>query len=104
MMKTLFKNWNFNSIANIFITYLLFCIISEMPPSIPDLQAAFPGIILFIVIFFVLNVIPLIGEKIDNLTIRLKSVFFTMHSVIVFVLLLDFLFFLCIALPFSIIF
>lgn len=104
MMKTLFKNWKFKSIVNIFITYLLFCIISEMPPSFPDLQAAFPGIILFIVIFFILNIIPFIGEKIDNLTIRLKSVFFTVHSVIVFVLLLDLLFFLCIAVPFSIIF
>jgi len=101
-MKSLLKNWNFSSIVNLLILYFLFCIISEMPPSIPDLQTGVPGIILLMVLFIFLNLIPFIGMKIDQLTIRLQSIFFTMHSVIVFVLFLDFLFLVCAALPFSI--
>lgn len=104
MMKSLLKNWKFSSILNLLILYFLFCIISEMPPSIPDLQTGLPGIILLMILFMCLNLIPFIGMKIDRLTVRLQPVFFTMHSIIVFVLFLDFLFLVCIALPFSIIF
>ena len=102
MMKFLFKTWNFSSIVNLLILYFLFCIISEMPPSIPDLQTGLPGIILLMVLFIFLNLIPFLGMKIDRLTIRLQSIFFTMHSVIVFVFFLDILFLVCVALPFSI--
>lgn len=104
MMKSLLKNWKFSSSLNLLILYFLFCIISEMPPSIPDLQTGLPGIILLMILFIFLNLIPFVGIKIDRLTIRLQSIFFTMHSVIVFVLILDLLFLICIALPFSILF
>ena len=104
MMKSLLTNWKFSSCLNLLILYFLFCIISEMPPSIPDLQTGLPGIILLMILFIFLNLIPVVGIKIDWLTIRLQSIFFTMHSVIVFVLILDLLFLICIALPFSILF
>lgn len=104
MMRSLLKIWKFSSIPNLLILYFLFCIISEMAPSIPDLQAGFTGIILLAVMFVILNLIPFIGMKIDKFAIRLQPLFFRMHSVIVFVLMLDFLLLACIVLPFSIIF
>jgi len=73
-----------------------------MPPSIPDLQMGLPGIGLLLIFFVILNLIPFIGKKVDLLTIRLHPLFFTIHSVIVFVLMLDFLLALCVALPLSI--
>lgn len=102
MMKSLLKNWNFTSVLNIVILYFLFCIISEMPPSIPDLQTGLPGIGLLLIFFVILNLIPFIGIKVNLLTIRLRPLFFMIHSVIVFVLMLDLLLALCIMLPLSI--
>ena len=104
MMKSLLKIGKFSSIPNLLILYLLFCIISEMPPSIPDLQAGLPGIILLAFLFVILNSIPFVGRKTDRLTLRLQPFFFTMHSVMVFVLFLDLLFLICIVLPFSVLF
>lgn len=104
LTKSMLKTWNFTSILNILLFYLLFCIISEMPPSIPDLQTGYPGIILLAVAVVCLNLIPFIGTKIDLLTIRLQPLFFKVHSLIIFVLLLDFLLFLCVTLPLSLLF
>lgn len=102
MIRHLLKKWNFSSVLNIIILYFLFCIISEMAPSIPDLQAGLPGIALLLIFFIFLNLIPFVGLKADLLTIRLQPLFFTIHSVIVFVLMLDFLLLLCIVLPLAI--
>ena len=73
-----------------------------MPPSIPDLQTGLPGIGLLLIFFIILNLIPFIGIKVNLLTIRLRPLFFMIHSVIVFVLMLDLLLALCIMLPLSI--
>lgn len=96
--KNLVKNFNFSSVLNVIILYFLFCIISEMPPSAPDLLLSLPGVVLLFILFIILNLIPFVGKKIDSLTLRLHPLFFTIHSIIIFVLMLDLLFSLCIAL------
>ena len=104
MIKSLLKRYKLSSLFNLFILYLLFSIISEMPPSIPDLQAGLPGFILLLLLFFLVNLIPCVGKKIDQLTVRLQPLFFTMHSVMVFVFFLDILFMICVAFTFSVLF
>jgi len=102
MAKYLLQKGKFSSWPYWIASYLLFCVISEMAPSIPDLRMALPGIGLLALMIVLLNGIPWMGTKIDRLTVLLQPLFFTMHVVVFFVFLLDILFFLCIVIPVSI--
>lgn len=104
MLKTMLRNWNLRSPINLVITYLLVCVVSEMPPSLTDMQSGLPGFLLLIIFFGVLNLIPPLGRLIDGATVKLQPTFFSIHVVVLFVLLIDLCIFVCFALPLSIIF
>lgn len=103
MLKALLGNWNPRSPLNLAITYLLICVVSEMPPSLPDMKSGFPGLLLLIALFGALNLVPALGRRIDKATIKLQPAYFAVQSVVFFVLLIDLVVFVCLALPLSLI-
>ena len=89
MLKTMFTNLKLVSLVNVLIGYLLICIVSEMPPSLTDLQSGFLGFLLVIALFFVVNVIAPLGQKIDQGMTKLQPAFFRLHVIMAFVLFID---------------
>lgn len=81
--------WQWTSPLYIVLLYLLFCITSEITLSPSDLAGMWRGV--FILIFFVIliNLIPGVNRLALRMSDWLAPTLFAIHSVLVFVLLID---------------
>ena len=81
--------WKWTSPLYLILLYLLFCITSEITLSPTDLAGMWRGV--FILVFFIilLNLIPGVNWVAFKLSDWLAPALFVVHSVLVFVLLID---------------
>ena len=81
--------WKWTSPLYLILLYLLFCITSEITLSPTDLAGMWRGV--FILVFFIilLNLIPGVNWVAFKLSDWLAPALFVIHSVLVFVLLID---------------
>ena len=104
MFRAAFRVWKWRSTLNVLYLYLVFCIASEMGLSYADLSGMWVGFACICVIFLLLNVVPMVGRAVSGLTFRACRKLFSVHVVMLFVLVIDFLFVLLFVWPIRLIF
>lgn len=94
MLLSFVVNWHWTSPAFLLLLYLLFCVTSEIALSPVDLASMWRGF--FVIAFFIilLNLIPGFHYCALLLTELCAPTVFFIHTVLVFVLLIDILFYL----------
>lgn len=97
MFKALFAAWNWTSPLHLFLLYLLFCITSEITLSPPDISGMWGGIIGLVVGVPAFNLVPGLSWVAGETVRALAPVMFVVHASLVFVLLIDFCFYLVFA-------
>jgi len=93
MLMSIVAVWKWSSPLYIILLYLLFCVTSEITLSPVDLSGMWRGG--FIIVFFLilLNLIPGANWLALKLSVWLAPCLFTIHSVLLLVLMIDFVFF-----------
>ena len=104
MFRAAFRVWKWRSTLNVLYLYLVFCIASEMGLSYADLSGMWVGFACICVICLLLNVVPMVGRAVSGLTFRACRKLFSVHVVMLFVLVIDFLFVLLFVWPIRLIF
>ena len=104
MLLNVFRVWHWKSSLDIIYLYLIFCIASEIGLSDVDLDCTWIGVIYICAAFLVLNIVPAIGTYISKVTFRACRWLFPIHTTMMFVLTLDFVFMLLFVWPIRIFF
>ena len=93
MLSAVVCVWHWSSPLYLVLLYLLFCITSEITLSPTDLAGMWRGV--FILIFFIvlINLVPGVNWLSIKLSNGLAPALFAVHSVLVFVLLIDAVFY-----------
>ena len=92
MLVDVVRLWRWKSSLDIVYLYLVFCIASEMGLSETDFAGLGTGMLLICAFFLVLNIVPAIGMKVSGWTFRMCKYLFVVHSIMLFVLIIDILF------------
>ena len=94
MFKALFTAWNWTSPLHLFLLYLLFCITSEITLSPPDISGMWGGIVMLVVVVVVFNLVPGLSHVAYETAKALAPAMFVVHASLIFVLMIDFGFYL----------
>lgn len=94
MFKALFTAWDWTSPLHLFLLYLLFCITSEITLSPPDISGMWGGIVGLVVGVLVFNLVPGLSWIAGETARALAPAMFVVHASLLFVLLIDFGFYL----------
>lgn len=94
MFKSLIMVWKWTSVSHLILLYLLFCITSEITLSPPDISGMWRGIIGLVVLVLVFNLIPGMNSFSASAAKVLSPYLFFVHTSLLFVLLIDFGFYL----------
>ena len=92
MLLNVFRVWHWKSSLDIIYLYLIFCIASEMGLSDVDLDCTWIGVICLCAAFLALNIVPVIGTCVSKVAFRACRWLFPIHTTMMFVLVLDFVF------------
>ena len=104
MLIDVARLWKWKSFLDVIYLYLVFCIASEMGLSNADFANMGMGILMICAIFLALNIVPAVGVKVGGWIFRLSKYLFVVHSTMVFVFIIDLLFYLLFILPIRFVF
>lgn len=101
MFVSFVANWNWTSPFYWLLLYLMFCITSEITLSPPDLAGMWRGF--FPILFFVIlvNLIPGVNHIAIKMSDVLAPVTFLIHSILLFVLMIDVIFYMMLKVVFK---
>lgn len=104
ILQSVVRVWHWRRSLDLIYLYLIFCIVSEMGISKAELANSWVGIICISAMILILNLIPSVSVRISILSFRLCRRLFPIHAIMLFVLIVDFMFFMLFVWPIRFIF
>ena len=100
MLRNAIIVWHWSSVWTAVFLYAVFCIASEITLSSSDLRSMWKGCAAIVIIMFVANLLPFVGDWLNSGVVWARPYLFIVQVVLAFVLMVDVVF-LAVAFVFS---